>query len=1325
MRRLFLLLAIASVPVYAHSVALRPIYNQPIQFSHLTTGNGLLQSHITCILQDRRGLIWFGTRNGLYRYNGYDFQPFTRLINDSTSLPDNFVRALCQDRQGRIWIGTDKGVCRYRAETNDFLRYDGLSGQVFSIAEDANGSIYCSSAILYTVDQARRQLIPVCLSDGKTIVQGANVLATDRNGLLWVGGRQGLHAYRPQSQGMVSPYGEALDSNFITALHADAAGRIWAGKNGRDLICYDQTTGEVSHYETGTSLTNNVVRTIASDRQGRTWVGTERGLVIISPDGHTETLCQDYSNPFSLSDNAVYSILCDNEDNVWIGTYFGGVNLYSSASSRIKYYAPGNQPGKLKGKAVRQMAEENPETLWIATEDGGLNLLDRANGTISRVTVSGMSSDNVHSLAIDSHRNLWIGTFMGGLTCYNLDTHATRTYNNKNSSLTENNIFALCTDDDGNLWAGTTAGLFRYDYGRQQLEPIHTAPLNHAFVFHLCSDKEGRIWIGTRYNGLVSYDNTTGLTHHYKAGTADGQLTDDYITTLLVTRSGQLWVGTNNGGLFRKNGDATFESMIRSGVLTETCIYGLAESPEGSVWITAGNSIYRLDPATRTATMLSGGEELPTGHFNYTSALCDTYGNLWFGTVDGLVSFRPEQVMSEPSFPPVQLLPLTLAGEKECDIDALQSITLSYSEAATIGIAFAAIQPAHTQGIVYEVKMEGLGSGWQYVGTQRKIYYSHLPSGRYVFSVRASSTRGVFSDSNVRSITIIIRPPFYATWWAYMAYVLLLGAFLWWLWRHYHRRQREKRMAYEMRIEKEKLEKLDQMKQTFFTDISHEFKTPLSLIIAPAHRLLHDVKGGKAKENIETILKGAGTMQSLLDELVEAGGLRDIHQRLKTVYGNPLALINDVSNRFQPLADEKGMVYNIEIEDWEAEGSYSPEAVEKIVSNLLSNAFKFTPQGGTVELAATLSPHGELCISVSDTGIGMDEETMSHIFEKFYQANADGNKSQGWGVGLAVTKRLVEAHSGMITVSSEPGRGSTFTATLQVQPAVSTLKDADDDKAVAVPTAEAAEPHNREVGRSTVLIVEDNPDMLQFLTSIFEGEFQLFTATDGQQALDQIGAAHLPDIIVSDVMMPRLSGTELCRAVKSDILTAHIPVILLTAKSGTMATREGYELGADAYIEKPFDPAVLLLQVKNTLKTRDNNRRLFNESASLDISVMANNRYDEKLLRDIRKIVEENISNSDFCVNDVCMGVGVSRTKLHVKLKSLINMSIGEYIREMRVRKAKELLLSGHTPTDTAYATGFSDPNYFAKCFKKSTGLLPREFVTQQQEKNNEETDEK
>jgi len=1330
MRRLFLLLTIASVAVCAQPLVPRPAYNQPIQFSHLTTGNGLLQSHITCILQDRRGLIWFGTRNGLYRYNGYDFQPFLRSINDSTSLPDNFIRSLCQDRQGRIWIGTDKGVCRYRTESNDFLRYGGMTGQVHSIVQHADGNIYCSSGLLYVIDTSRQQLVAVTMPDGQTVIKGTNVLAADRNALLWVGGRQGLHAYRPQGKSRLTEVSlrnaeERLDTDFITALYCDDHDHIWAGKNGRDLISYDQATGAVSHYETGTPMTNNVVRAIDADRQGRIWVGTERGLVIISPDGHTESLSQDYANPFSLSDNAVYSILCDNDDNVWIGTYFGGVNLYSSASARIKYYAPGNQPGQLGGKAVRQMAEDSPQRLWIATEDGGLNLLDRTSDNISRVNISGMSSDNIHSLIIDNHRNLWIGTFMGGLTRYNLDTHEAYTYDRHNSPLAENNIFALCTDRDSDLWIGTTNGLYHYDNASQQIEPIRQQLLDHAFVFHLDSDKDGIVWVGTRYNGLISYDKTTGTTHHYKAGTAQGQLTDDYITTLLVTRSGQLWVGTNNGGLFLKKENASFESMIRSGVLAELCIYGLTESADGSLWITAGKSIYRLDPESRTATMLSGGDDLPTGHFNYTSALCDSQGTLWFGAIDGLVSFRPEQVMSEPTFPPVQFLPLTLDADKECDIDALDCITLSYDEAATIGIAFAAIQPAHTHGIVYEVKMEGLGSEWQYVGTQRKLYYSHLPSGRYVFSVRASSTRGVFSDSNIRSITIIIRPPFYATWWAYTAYALLLGAFLWWLFRHYRRRQHEKRMAYEMRIEKEKLEKLDQMKQAFFTEISHEFKTPLSLIIAPARKLLHEVKSGKSKENIETILKGAGTMQSLLDELVEAGGLRDIHQQLKMVYGNPLALVNDVSSRFQPLADEKGMVYNIEIEDWEAEGSYSPEAVEKIVANLLSNAFKFTPQGGTVELSATLSPHGELCITVSDTGIGMDEETVTHIFEKFYQANADGNKSQGWGVGLAVTKGLVEAHGGMITVESEPGRGSVFTATLQMQPAASALKNADDEKTVVAITGDEVEPQHTDEGLSTVLLVEDNPDMLRFLTSIFEGEFQLFTANDGQQALDQIRAAHLPDIIVSDVMMPRLSGTELCRAVKSDILTAHIPVILLTAKGGTLATREGYELGADAYIEKPFDPAVLLLQVKNTLKTRDNNRRLFNESSTLDISVMANNRYDEKLLRDIRSIVEENIGNSDFCVNDVCMGVGVSRTKLHVKLKSLINMSIGEYIRETRVRKAKELLLAGHTPTDTAYATGFSDPNYFAKCFKKSTGQLPREFVAQQQAKKNEDIGEK
>ena len=1333
--------------------------------------DGAMQGHITSILQDRRGLIWYGTRNGIYCYNGYDCLRYAHKADEPASLPDNFVRTLFQDSRGQLWIGTDKGVCRYRPATNDFETVRGINSQVTSIVEDNNKNIFCASGALYRFNEEKQQMQPVLMPDGKTVRRGIEVLAVDRNGQLWIGGRCGLSPL-PTSPRRGGPYplslishsssGIPLRNAHVTALFIDSQNRVWAGLHGGILLCYDQHTGEAIPYETGNGMANNVVRAIAEDRQHRIWCGSEKGLIIIESQKSPEKL---------NTDDAVYAILCDRQGNVWIGSYFGGMSLYSPASplSPLSPLPTSPRRGGVQGKAVRQMAEENETFLWIATENGGLNRLNRLTGHVEQIKIGGIASDNIHSLLIDKQRNLWIGAFMGGLTRYNLDTHQTETFNSRNSLLPGDNVFALYADGDGDIWIGTTDGLCRYDHADKSLHGIRirsprslpspsfiphpSSLIQHApsplpegtqpFVFFLAGDRQGNIWIGTRHNGLIRYNKRSRRAILFSASAKAGSLTDNFITGMQVTPDG-LYIGTNNGGLLRYDvRSGRFHSYAATRQLGEDCIYALAQDRNHQLWITAGRNLYRLDTRTQTIDCPAENGNLPAGRYNYASALCDKQGTLWLGTTGGLVAFHPALIDTTPRFPDIQLTALTLATGEQRHVDPLQTIRLGHREASSLSIAYAAIQPHPTSTIVYQVRMEGVSDHWQYLGSQRTVNYTNLSPGTYRLSVRASSTIGVWSDRHIRTLTIVIAPPLYATTWAYLAYILLATGALAMLLRHRRQRQAERRRNYETRIENQKLEKLNQLKQNFLTDISHELKTPLSLIIAPARQMLQErynrrgerreergetpplrgevgrgLRADKETENLETILKGAQTLQILLKELAEVNSLNS-ERMPEMIQGNPMQLISGIARHFQPIADSKGIVYNMEIENWEEETGYSPASIEKIVNNLLSNAFKFTPEGGTIDIAAHLTAT-HINITVSDNGIGMSREQQARIFEKFYQANADGNKTQGWGVGLAIVKRLTDQLQGTIDVTSAPGEGSTFTVALPKSstPGRGEGRGEREERRDPSPSGGGREGAERDGSSlpsprdgASVLIVEDNPQMLRYLGNLFDEEYHVHTATDGREALDLMQAGQLPDIVVADVMMPRMSGTQLCHSIKSDLLTAHIPVILLTAKTGSKAAIEGYRLGADAYIEKPFDPAALLLRVKNMLKTRDNNRRLFKESASLDISIMANNRYDEKLLSDIRKIVEENIGNSDFCVNDICTGVGVSRTKLHVKLKSLINMSIGEYIKEMRIRKAKEMLLKGYTATETAYATGFSDANYFTKCFKKATGRLPREFV--------------
>lgn len=1299
-------------------VGLLSVAAQGMRFSHISSDDGLSQSHITCILEDRHGLIWFGTRNGLCRYNGFSFQTYTHRIEDPCSLPDNFVRYLLEDSQGKIWIGTDKGLCTYNDANNTFEPYKGISSTISSIAETKRGDIYCASAILYKVDRESRTISPMHYNGSSMLVDGVNMIHTDEKDNLWVAGKKGLYVLNGKMQITNEIKVDAFDDKKeVLSFYRDKKKNLWIGKNGGGLIRQDGISGKQELIRQEGGINENMVRVITEDHQGRIWAGTERGLIIVDVKGVVSFVHQNQSNRFSLNDNVVYSIICDRKGNVWVGTYFGGLNLYSITSETIQYYEAGTANTQLKGKAVRQMVEHNG-FLWIATEDGGLNQLNLATNEIKQIKLPIVTS-NVHSLQVDNKGNLWIGTFMGGLLHYNPESGVSEIFTSSNSRLKSDLVLPLYLDKDGDLWIGTSRGLCYINSETGEIEQMESEILHDSFVYSLTGDEKGNIWIGSRYKGLICYEKQTGKITQYSENADEGYLSDNYISSLMYDSKGHLWVGTNNGGLYQFDKDKQrFESFLLSKKLDENCIYGITEDKNGRIWVIAGRHIYYQHQDSEGFVQMYGVNDLPINHFNYNSAYTSSDGKLYFGTVNGLVSLYPTE-NSEVVYPDVQLIGLTDAKGVVHYVDFYSSVSLESGESSTIGIEFAAIDPSHSTSVVYSYKMEGVDNQWQVITKLQRINYSNLPPGHYRFCVMASSSRNQWDEKNMRIVEITIQPPLYSTWWAYMIYSIVIAAVTFLAIYYYRKRQREKREAFENKVERDKLERLNDMKQKFFTDISHEIKTPLSLIIAPARQMLESQAdiSAKMKDNLCTILRGSETLRLLVQELVDVNKLNKGQYELTMSKQNPLSMISELAHRYVPLAENKGINFHIEIENWGEEATFSVMAVEKILNNLISNAFKFTPKQGVVELSASLmnrvAMEGRwLQIIVSDTGCGMTEDEREKIFQKFYQADSNGTKTQGWGVGLSVVKQLVESHNGIITVESQYGKGSVFTVILEVTN-------------LRVPVTDGQKQHlsieeslfvsdELEVNNShtnTIMVVEDNDDMRHYLRALLSDEYNVVTAVDGIKALEMLNNNMLPDIIISDVMMPDMDGIELCGQIKSNMYMAHIPIILLTAKTGATNAMKGYELGANIYMEKPFSSSMLLMQLKNLLKIKDDNRKEFRKSETADINILATNRYDRQLLEDVQRVVEKNIGNSDFCVNDIINEVGVSRTKLHVKLKSLINMSIGDYIKEVRLRKSKELLLDGYSISDTAYASGFSDPNYFTKCFKKSFGILPRDFV--------------
>ena len=632
--------------------------------------------------------------------------------------------------------------------------------------------------------------------------------------------------------------------------------------------------------------------------------------------------------------------------------------------------------------------------------------------------------------------------------------------------------------------------------------------------------------------------------------------------------------------------------------------------------------------------------------------------------------------------------------------------------------------------------MEGVDREWNYVSNQRRIVYSGLPHGNYVFKIRASASNQNWDEASERLLAIEIMPPFYLSNLAYLIYFLLIMGAAFLIFRFVSMRIREKNLMKMEHLEKENIKAMNKMKIDFFTNVSHELKTPLTLIISPLQSVIEDAAlDFGLKSRLQTVMRNAHRMVKLIDELITFNKIESGQTQIHLQKGNPLEFIEEIYYLFKDIAGKKDINFELRLENNGEEVWYSPSYVEKIVNNLVSNAIKFTSEGGTIILSSCIIERnaGEvmLDIRVEDTGIGIAKEELGNVFNNYYQTRRGQNfDSNGWGIGLALTRNLVQMHKGTIAVESGIGKGTKFSVLLNVSDNAFSAQEKSEVKAdqnflvtynyqkseiresSVLPVPQYPNTDIDSEAKYTLLVVDDNQELADFLSEIFAAKhYRVLTAANGEEAL-RIAAKSNPDIVISDIMMPVMDGITLCGKLKNDLLTSHIPVILLTAKQGHQNIISGYESGADMYIEKPFNTQALELMVQNMLRTREQNRKQIKEDPELNITAVARNPRDEKLMNAIKAFVNDNIENENLSVSDITQAVGISRTVLHVKMKNLLDMSISEYVRTLRLGKAKELLLEGLNISESAYRTGFSDPNYFSKCFKKKYGSTPSDFIS-------------
>lgn len=1321
-----------------------------VRFAHLNILNGLPQNTVNCVTQDNLGFIWLGTRNGLSKFDGYELHNYFNINGDTLSLPNNFVISLHKDKKGRVWALTEKGICRYNQTSDNFKTYhlwEGhkvLRGSFF--CESDNGKLFLSTYNdIYTYNEKKDRFDVFINSNQlqKNGVAGVFCLSMDDNDILWIGSHNGINWF---DMGNREFSGTLVNSILYNQLRNVQINRIFSNHNGNVLIgtaengifAYNRNEQKITHYDNQNGLTNNNIGAICQDSKGNIWIGTEHGINIIDNNFRLiKTIEQNASDQSNLSDNAIYSIFNDNNNNIWIGTFFGGVNIFYHGSDNFTIYPYGYRDKNLSGKAVRQIIANDPNSLWIATEDGGLNFLDKKTGKIQHFQNNNskikLSYHNIHCLLRDRNNNLWIGTFTGGVNRFNFSSGSMKYYMPTSNNLPANTVFSLLQDKNGNIWAGSTVGLMLYNPEKDQFLRFADNLVNQQFIYCMYQDTQENIWIGTRNKGVFVIDKQTKKAKPVKLSGP----TENFITSITEDRKKQIWIGTNGSGVICLNKNIEIMHLDMKDGLISNSIKGIVEDNNGKMWFSTESGLCRFDQTSKEVENFTVNDGLPINQFNFSSAFKDQDGELFFGTINGMISFYPSQLATENKHFKVQLTNFKISG-KTVDVDSdgspltqniseTNSIELSHSQASSFSFDFTGLNFKYASNTIYAMRLLGADSDWQIINKQRQILFSNLPEGKYELQIKASIDGTHWDEKGMRILKIRVLPPLWKSWWAMIIYFILLILAISATLRIIHARLTLRMSLQTEHAEKLQLEELNRHKINFFTFITHDLKTPLTLVLSPLQRLIRSKDlTPELKKKMEVIYNNANRMNHLIDEIMTFSKIEMKQLKINVKQGDALAFIYDISSIFEMIAIEREIDFIIDIDQTAKESVwFSPSNVERIIYNLLSNAFKYTPKGGMITLAASIEHHVNqtfLNIQVDDTGRGIPHELLEKIFENYYQVERK-DASEGSGIGLALTKMLVNIHKGSIKAESDSG--TRFIVNLNVSenafeadeksdeeldPASMDLNKSnfrDSVKLFSESIPEQDQDHNK---KQKILIVEDNPEMNEYLEEIFSQNFDVIKCFNGKEGLEK-AASESPDLIVSDIMMPIMDGLELTSQLKLNLTYSHIPIVLLTAKTMENDFTKGYQSGADAYIVKPFNAENLELLVNNLLQTRQRNIERFKNDENTSIQEIVSNPRDEKFMSDLVSLIMENIENEEFGVSEITSAMAVSRSLLHIKLKKLTDVSITEFIRQIKMKEARKLLLSGHNVSETSFAVGISDPNYFTKCFKKQTGMTPSEFI--------------
>ncbi|WEK17729.1 MAG: two-component regulator propeller domain-containing protein [Candidatus Pedobacter colombiensis] len=1332
--------------VHAQDVTEQPVKRY---FRSISVDKGLSQSTVFSIVQDTLGFMWMATQDGLNRYDGESFTVYRPSKSDKTSLQSNYIRSIYLDDKGLLWVGGNQGVSRYDYATNSFENYQlpRKSGEwyISSIVQDAGKLIWASSSAgeIFYLDQASAQFKQINFDTSVYNIKSVTRLALLKNTLL-VGTDVGLFKMNLATKKLMA-INLGVNRPRINEFFIDGQWLL-IGTEGHGLIKYNINTGVTSNYRHSPSnpagLADNDVRGISKDVKGNIWLGTFKGLSILdAKDGTFQNYYHQASIPYTISQNSVRCVYRDNQDGMWMGTFYGGINYYHHNDIKFNLLNQNTGTLSLNDQVVNVIKQDHKGDFWIGTNDKGLNYWNRNAGTIKYYTYKesgqgALSSNNIKAIAFDQNGKLLVGTHNEGLNYFDPATGKSRVYRHSSTdpkSITGDMVYALLKDHKGRMWVGTRSGLDEFNVADQSFNHFYMDKagkrLTSDEVTYLLEDSKGRIWIGTTNGVNIFYPDN--LLFDTFPGTL---LSNDVVSCIVEDNKNRIWIGTRDGlNLFDEKTRSFVTFNTRKDFLKGT-IYGILVDDEGYLWISTNKGLVKFHPDTRKLQVFDNKDGLQNNQFNLYAFCKAADGMMLFGGINGISYFYPKALKQDllklkVTFTGLEVFNKTVVPDDGSNIldqhiDQAEKLTFKheYKQFTIFFNAFNYISPSKTK---YEYKLEGFNSDWQITEGTSKASYTNLQPGKYVFQVRAIGPSG--ESSAVKRLVIVISPPWWNSNWFYLLMIILAAAAGYMVYRVVSERIRTLHQLKLERMEREKVDYINQMKMEFFTNVSHEFRTPLTLILAPLEEIMSKpVTDKPLRKHHELMMHNAKRLYHLVDQLFEFKKTELGTKKLKVNKADMVSFIHEVYGSFTTLSEKNKIKYTFRSTEARLSFYFDKDAIEKIMFNLLSNAFKYTPEGGSINIEFA-KKNGDAVIKVSDTGIGIAEQHRDRIFDRFYQV--DGREMNlGSGVGLAFTKRLVELHHGTITVDSVAGKGSVF---IVVIPLADELYEADEHNEVpryelsvenvihsqVVENEELVqiETEGAELEKEKLLVIDDNPEIVGYLKNYFNKIYEVSVAYDGKEALALLEEESV-DLIICDVMMPELDGIHFCKRIKQNIQTCHIPVILLTAKIETNQQIKGLEVGADDYVTKPFSIALLEAKLQNISRSRKRLKEYYSSSKEIVPENIAFNTLDEDFLRAAIAIIESHITESDFSVDKFSREIGMSRSNLYLKLKAITGESATDFIKRIRFKKAVELMESRqYTIAQVAYMSGFNSPSYFSTAFKQYYDCMPTEYLAKKE----------